>query len=171
LSILDIGTGSGCIAIALKHNLHSSNVWAIDISEEALSLARQNSIINKLDINFVKADILQTNSISFDNRLLDIIVSNPPYVLPSQKAQMFPNVLQYEPHIALFAPENDPFIYYKCISDFANRYLKKGGKLFFEINELYPQEIAEILLQAGLGNVSTQADINGKWRIVHGTKK
>ncbi|HLP05824.1 MAG TPA: peptide chain release factor N(5)-glutamine methyltransferase, partial [Paludibacter sp.] len=131
LDILDIGTGSGCIAISLKHEFPHSEVDAFDISEKALETARRNALNLHLDVQFSEFDIL--NAPETDKKW-DIIASNPPYVLDSEKEQMLPNVLEHEPHLALFVPDNDPLVFYREIAGFAKKHLRPGGKLYFEIN-------------------------------------
>ena len=185
LSFIDIGTGSGCIAISLKANFPNSEVWAVDISEPALSVAKRNAAKNNVEINFIKLDVLNNDMMSYDFTTedrntkafdevylqqhfgkFDIIVSNPPYVTPSEKSQMQPNVLDYEPHNALFTPDDDPLIFFKHIAAFGIKKLKDNGKIFFEINEQYHAEVADILKQNGFSDISLRKDINGKWRMI-----
>ena len=166
LSVADIGTGSGCIAVALKSNFPNAQVWAVDISEQALEVAQQNALKNDVELNFLKADILKDRMMSFEPNSLDLVVSNPPYVTPAEKKRMSENVLENEPHIALFTPKNDPLIFFKLISSFALNCLKNHGKIFFEINEKYPGEVADILKQNGFSDISIRKDINGKWRMI-----
>ena len=166
LSIIDIGTGSGCIAVSLKANFPNSEVWAVDVSEPALSVAKRNAAKNNVEINFIKQDILNEELNYTDCDYFDIIVSNPPYVTPSEKAQMQLNVLEYEPHCALFTPENDPLIFFKRLAAFGIKKLKKSGRIFFEINEAYHEEVADILKQHGFSDISLRKDINGKWRMI-----
>ena len=168
LTIVDIGAGSGCIAVALKVNFPNATAWAVDVSEKALSVAQRNAEKNNVEINCLKKDALKDGMMGFEANSIDIIVSNPPYVTPSEKQYMMPNVLDYEPHCALFVPENDPLIFYKHIAAFGKESLKKGGKIFFEINEAYPEEVAEILKQQGFSDVAPRKDINDKWRMVAG---
>ena len=170
LSIVDIGTGSGCIAISLKTNFNRANVWAIDISEPALTVARRNAEKNGTVINFLLKDVLNDGMMGFERSSIDVIVSNPPYVTPSEKSYMLPNVLDYEPHCALFTPENDPLIYYKCIASFGKKCLKVGGKIFFEINEAYLDKMAEVLNEHGYSKITPRKDINDKWRMILGYK-
>lgn len=166
-SILDIGTGSGCIAIALKKNIPWANVYAMDISAEALKIAIENAQLNNVDIDFIKHDIL---SPSLVEQSFDIIVSNPPYVRESEKQQMKANVLKYEPHTALFVADEEPFVFYDAIADFALKYLKKGGKLYFEINEYLGDELVKLIEGKGFKNVGVLKDLNGKNRILRITK-
>ncbi len=163
LSIIDIGTGSGCIPIALARNLPGSDISAIDISEKALNVARKNAIENNVNVRFLQTDILKgslSKEFSFD-----VIVSNPPYVTAEQKANMSSNVLDYEPHIALFAPEQNPFVFYEAIAEIAQSHLKPQGALYFEINEALPYETAESINKYGF-NTELKQDINGKYRMI-----
>lgn len=169
LNILDIGTGSGCIAISLKKNLPGSNVSAIDISPEALNTAKENARLNEADINFIEADILNINS-EIGGQKFRIIISNPPYVTLDDKKQMHTNVTDFEPHTALFVPENDPLIFYKAIADFAAKSLQQGGLLFLEINESYGPETVELLESKGFKNVALRKDMSDRHRMVKATK-
>jgi len=166
--ILDIGTGSGCIAIALAKNLPEAEVYALDISEEALEVAKQNAHLNKVNIRFFRYDILS----SFDDETsifpFDLIVSNPPYVMPSEKRAMSPNVLAHEPHQALFTPEGRPLLFYERIADLGKTFLKPEGRIFFEINPLAGEAVAEMLRKKGYRNVETAQDITGKERMASG---
>ncbi|MBI3503015.1 MAG: peptide chain release factor N(5)-glutamine methyltransferase [Bacteroidetes bacterium] len=166
MNILDIGTGSGCIAIALKKNLPEATVSAFDISDEALLVAKQNSILNHTLINFLQGDILKLNN-SFTHQLnnFDIIVSNPPYVQQSEKSSMSKNVLNYEPHLALFVDDTNPLLFYNSIADFALQNLSQSGKLYFEINEAMGNEIKKLLENKGFKNVEIKKDMSGKDRI------
>jgi release factor glutamine methyltransferase len=169
INILDIGTGSGCIAITLAANLRMAKVQAYDISEKALEIAQKNASINKLGVDFLKIDILKHQQIT-ENQKLDIIVSNPPYVLEKEKEQMAKNVLDYEPELALFVEDNDPLLFYKAITNYANLNLKKEGKLYFEINEAYGNEIKNLLQENGFKNVELRKDLNGKDRMICGSE-
>ena len=160
-SVLDIGTGSGCISIALaKHS--KATISAIDISEMALKVAKENAAINKVKIDFIQQDVLQTHSL----QKVDVIISNPPYVLESEKKKMKTNVLQYEPHLALFTPDKDPLLFYKKIGSLASKSLNCGGKLFFEINEQYGTEISRMLSKIGFVDIALKKDINDKNRMI-----
>lgn len=163
LSILDIGTGSGCIAIALAKHLKGSSIHAWDISAEAIDIARLNSKKNGVDIQFRNIDIL--SDYPTDSKF-DIIVSNPPYVLESEKANMDSNVLNYEPHTALFVPDNKALLFYERIADVANNLLKSGGKLYFEINQAKGKETIEMLNQKGYLNTVLYKDMSGLDRMV-----
>ena len=162
--VLDIGTGSGCIAIAIKSRLKNAEVSGIDISVEALETARLNAIENGLEINFYPTDIFNMNN--FEGEKFDVIVSNPPYIRESEKVLMHSNVLNYEPEIALFVSDNDPLKYYRAIAIFAKRSLHENGKLFFEINENFKSEMVELLSDIGFNNIEIRKDINGKNRMV-----
>ncbi len=167
--ILDIGTGSGCVAISLKKNLPGAQVSAIDISPEALQTAKQNAELNEVDVNFIEADILNlTSAIDIPNS--EIIISNPPYVTLADKKQMHANVTDFEPHTALFVQEDDPLIFYKAIANFSFNNLTKGGLLFFEINENYGREIVELLENSGFKNVELRKDMSGKDRMIKAQK-
>ena len=161
-SLLDVGTGSGCIAISLANRLPGWKVQGWDISEGALEVARENSRINGTEVEFRKADILKAEP---DCRL-DVIVSNPPYVMESEKAQMEDTVLDYEPHLALFVSDSDPLLFYKAIAEFGHRALNTGGRLYFEINPLLVEEMKDMLMGAGYRDVQVRNDIFGKPRMI-----
>jgi release factor glutamine methyltransferase len=166
LTILDIGTGSGCIAISLKHYLQFANVCAVDISDEAIFVATQNAVKNKVEVTFLKVDILnplQWNLLS----KADIIISNPPYVTQSEKQFILPNVIDYEPHTALFVPDDDPLVFYRVIMQFATNNLHPKGELYFEINEKFGNELRELAIQQGFRDVNIIFDIQGKSRFLH----
>jgi release factor glutamine methyltransferase len=163
LSILDIGTGSGCIAISLKHFFPNSMVDAFDISEPALEIAKSNANSNKLDVHFEKVDML--NVPDFEKKW-DIIVSNPPYVLENEKSEILPNVLENEPHLALFVPDNDPLLFYRHIAVFAQKHLNKNGKLYFEINREFGNECFNLVVEMGFKNVELRKDISENDRII-----
>ena len=167
LRVIDIGTGSGCIPISLKSALPFAEVSTIDISHAAIDLASKNAAFNHTEINFIEADILQE---SFVLPASDVIVSNPPYVLESEKKDMHKNVLDYEPGLALFVPDLDPLTFYKAITLKAAYSLAKEGRLYFEINERFGRETAA-LLETDFKNIRIIQDINGKDRIVSGEKK
>ena len=165
-SALDIGTGSGCIAIALA-KYSNADVSAIDISEQALKVAKENEILNSVQVNWSQQDILEVKSLA----KVDLFVSNPPYVLNSEKERMQKNILEYEPHLALFVPDNDPLIFYKKIADIATESLTAGGKLFFEINEYFANELIAILTQIGFVDIQLKKDINDRDRMIKATWK
>lgn len=169
LSILDIGTGSGCIPVYLAKNFPDCNYYAVDISDAALATARSNAERHGCNIHFIKADILNCKDGSELYSLkVDIIVSNPPYVLESEKALMQPNVLDYEPDTALFVPDDDPLKFYCAISNFAAGHLNNGGKLYFEINEKFGAETAQLMRSCGFQEVEVVQDLFGKDRFVVG---
>ena len=168
-NILDIGTGSGCIAIALKKKLPDANISAFDISEEALLVAKGNSILNKTKINFLQGDIL--NTFPSGKGFFDIMVSNPPYVRLSEKATMDRNVVEHEPHLALFVNNNDPLLFYTAIADFALLHLTSQGKLYFEINEALGSDVKKMLEEKGFKNVEVRKDMSGKDRIAVGSRQ
>jgi len=164
-SILDIGTGSGCIPITLALEIPGAKVSAIDISPEAIAVARENATLLKAMVDFQQVDILN-QSIPYQD--LDIIVSNPPYVRESEKEAMHINVLDHEPHLALFVQDNDPLIFYREIAQKAKISLKIGGKLYFEINEAFAVEMEDLLINLGYLEVRSLQDLNGKKRITVG---
>jgi release factor glutamine methyltransferase len=170
LSVLDIGTGSGCIAISLKKNLKYANVSAIDISANALAIAKQNAIINEADVIFIEHDILSADYLKIASLKPDIIVSNPPYVTLQDKTQMHVNVNNFEPHTALFVPENDPLIFYRAIADFAAAHLNVNGLLFFEINENFGKQTVELLQYKGFMSIELRQDMSGRDRMVKAVK-
>lgn len=161
--ILDIGTGSGCIAISMAKNLDNKNVLAIDISEKALVLARKNAIENKVKLHFIQADILKPIDLGIK---LDVIVSNPPYVRELEKKEMKNNVLKYEPDIALFVKDEDPLLFYDKISDLAVQNLNTNGKLYFEINQFLSKDVKTLLKEKGFNNIQIRKDMFGKDRMV-----
>lgn len=162
-TVLDICTGSGCIAIGLAKQLSTAKVDAIDISCSAIDLAKENANINKAPIDFYQADILSTDSLS---QKYDIIVSNPPYITISEKTDMMPNVLDYEPDLALFVDNENPIVFYKKIADLATTYLKEGGMLFFEINRKFGNEIVSLLACKGFRDIVLKKDISGNDRFI-----
>jgi len=170
LSIIDVGTGSGCIAVALAANFPNANVWAVDISDAALAVAQQNAMNNNVAVKFFREDVLKDTLMGFEPGSLDVVASNPPYVTPSEKQKMQPNVLEYEPHTALFTPGDDPLIFHKRIAEFGVNTLKKRGKIFFETNEAFSEKVADILKQYGYSDIVSRMDINGKWRMVSAQK-
>lgn len=163
--ILDIGTGSGCIPIAIKKHLKEAEVWAVDISSEALEVAAKNAENENCVINFVEADILNVDD-SLSLQKFDVIVSNPPYITPSEKAEMAAHVLKHEPHIALFIPEDKPLLFYEAISVFAKERLSEKGKLYFEINRRFGKELQAMLEELGFVDVKIHLDIYGADRMV-----
>ena len=166
LRILDIGTGSGCIAISLAKKMPFATVCAIDISEGALFTAKENAIRNQVEIQFYRQDILAKLPDYISDRKFDIIVSNPPYVTPKEKSAIHDNVLKYEPHAALFVPQDNPLLFYERIANTGHSLLNKSGFLYFEINPLYGQEICQMLQTKGYLDVKLHPDISGKDRII-----
>lgn len=162
--ILDIGTGSGCIALALKATLKNAEVSGIDISEEALQTARENARNNNLDVRFAKSDILDWNTEVWGE--LDVVVSNPPYVRESEKQLMQKNVLDFEPTGALFVSDDDPLVFYRAIAQFAQTQLRKGGYLFLEINEYLGAEMIELMEENAFRNIELRMDLMGKNRML-----
>ncbi|MBQ6192573.1 MAG: peptide chain release factor N(5)-glutamine methyltransferase [Bacteroidaceae bacterium] len=152
-TVLDIGTGSGCIAITLA--LAGYKVTALDVSDEALAVAKQNAERLGAEVEFVKADIIQCSIFNFQ---WSAIVSNPPYICESEAAAMDANVLDHEPHLALFVPDDDPLLFYKAISEFGQEYLADSGLLFFEVNRAYAEQVAELLLQKGYEDAKVVKD-------------
>ncbi|HVV54318.1 MAG TPA: peptide chain release factor N(5)-glutamine methyltransferase [Mucilaginibacter sp.] len=171
-NILDIGTGSGCIAVSLKKNLPETSVSAIDVSPEALQTAQENAELNKAEVNFIKADILNIASSNpgLQTSGFNIIVSNPPYVTTEDRSHMHINVTEFEPHTALFVPEDDPLIFYRSIADFAFKNLVNVGLLFFEINESYGEQIVELLVNKRFINIELRKDISDKNRMIKAVK-
>ncbi|HTK20556.1 MAG TPA: HemK/PrmC family methyltransferase, partial [Mucilaginibacter sp.] len=167
---LDIGTGSGCIPISLKKNLPGAQVSAIDISAEALQTAKENAELNKVEVNFIENDILNPTHYSPLSIHYSLIVSNPPYVTLEDKKLMHTNVTDFEPHTALFVPQDDPLIFYKAIADFASTHLEKAGLLFFEINESYGKQIVELLNNKQFTNIELIKDMSGKDRMIKAAK-
>jgi release factor glutamine methyltransferase len=166
LRILDIGTGSGCIPITLALEIKDSEVFGLDISEKALSVASKNAISLGAEVVFQKCDILNKEIPFMD---LDIIVSNPPYVRKSEKEMMHDNVLKHEPHLALFVDNDDPLLFYKQIAKKAIKVLRPHGRIYFEINEALGNETADILTEYGYTEVKLLEDLNGKKRMVRAT--
>ena len=163
LRILDIGTGSGCIAISLAKNLPNAKVYALDISKKALQIAQQNAVDNKVDIVFLEADILSMEG--FKDKF-DVIVSNPPYVRELEKKEMKNNVLEHEPGLALFVSDGDPLIFYKKITLFALNHLKTSGMLFFEINQYLGEEMKQLLEAGNFSEIELRKDMFGNNRML-----
>ena len=161
--ILDIGTGSGCIAISLAKLLGQAEVEAWDVSEGALQVARRNAERNQVDVLFRKMDVLGDVP---EGMLYDVIVSNPPYIAEKEKPQMEHNVLDWEPSIALFVPDEDPLLFYRRIAQLGGSMLKKGGSLYYEINQAYGQETMEMLASMGYQSIELRKDAWGNDRMV-----
>ncbi len=164
VTILDIGTGSGAIAIALAKSIERAQVTACDISREALAIAQQNAYSQNVDIHFIEADILNWENYKFDQ--YDIIVSNPPYITESEKQELDRRVLEHEPHSALFVPDSNPLLFYRKIAEFGTTHLEKNGELWFEINRAYGQECCNMLQELGYCEIELHKDIFKNDRIV-----
>lgn len=162
LDVLDIGTGSGCIPISLKKNLPAFNFTGWDVSVEALEIARRNTELNNVSVEFEEVNVLE----NIPNGKYDIIVSNPPYILEKEKADIDNNVLKYEPHLALFVPNNKALLFYERIADIGKSLLRENGKLYFEINSAKGVETVNMLKEKGYINISLIKDISGNDRIV-----
>jgi release factor glutamine methyltransferase len=167
-NIIDIGTGSGCIAIALAANLPGSSVTGADVSEDALRIAQENAVLNFVNVSFIKYDIFSNDLERFEKA--DIIVSNPPYVRFSEKQYMNKNVLDFEPHLALFVDDSNPLIYYRAILEFAEKILVPRGKVYFEINEAMGNAAVQLLVSHGYSEIKIVEDLNCKDRIIKGKK-
>ncbi|MFQ3332788.1 MAG: release factor glutamine methyltransferase [Thalassomonas sp.] len=165
-SLLDIGTGTGCIPISITKNKNVQST-AIDISENALLLAKENARINRVEVNFLKQDIFITTTLP----KVDLIVSNPPYILDEEKELMLDNVMDNEPHLALFVPDNNPLLFYKKIAELAFVNLPENGLLFFEINEQFGNETIDMLTKIGFVDIELKKDINDKDRMLKAIKK
>jgi release factor glutamine methyltransferase len=171
LRILDLCTGTGCIAIALKKSIVNSKVEALDNFDETIQLAEQNCRLNKVDVEIKKIDVLSEKEMKqFEENVYDIWVSNPPYIPEIDKKKMEVNVLDFEPHEALFVPDSDPLLFYRCISEQAIISLKQNGWLFFEIHENFGKEMIALLTKYNFKNISLIFDMQGKNRIVCGQK-
>lgn len=166
--ILDIGTGSGCIAISLQKFGNQIDADAMDVSEEALIMARENAVINIATVNFIAADILKAvcDPAGIRTPRYNVIVSNPPYITDDERLEMHQNVLDYEPHLALFVTNDNPLIFYKAIADYALQNLEPGGYLYFEINEYLGKQMIEMLLSKGLTDIILKKDMQGKDRMI-----
>jgi release factor glutamine methyltransferase len=165
--ILDIGTGSGCIAIALAKNLPNAQVFAIDVSEKALATAKRNAEQNDVNITFIQKNILEVSDLE---QQFDIIVSNPPYVRNLEKAEIKRNVLEHEPHLALFVDDHNALIFYRKIGELAQKNLSEKGGLYFEINQYLGKEMMELLENLGFQNVELKKDIYGNDRMIRSGK-
>ena len=167
LKILDIGTGSGCIPVSLTKQLPFAEISAIDISNDALTVAKKNAVLNNVDIHFILQDILKT--VALDQHY-DIIISNPPYVRELEKKELKNNVLKNEPHVALFVENDNPLIFYSKIAELAKKYLNKNGLLFFEINQYLGTETIDLVNKKGLKNIQLKKDMFGNDRIIVASK-
>lgn len=173
LTILDIGTGSGCIPISLKKEIPNAEVFTIDVSEKAIETAKKNAIDNEADVNFIHQNILEVESLeklqAINSKLptkFDIIISNPPYVRNLEKQEIKKNVLEYEPHLALFVEDTDALLFYRKIAQLALTSLAPNGKLFFEINQYLGKETVELLENLGFKNIELRKDFVGNDRMV-----
>ena len=167
LSILDIGTGSGCIACTLAAEIPEADVTAWDISETALAIARENAKRTNVHVSFRQVDALQLPATPVPPAThYDLIVSNPPYICERERTAMAPNVLDHEPPLALFVPDDDPLLFYRAIADYARKSLKPGGSLFFETNPLYTQELQALLRAMSYHTIETRNDQFGKPRMI-----
>ncbi len=177
--ILDIGTGSGCIAITLAAEMPDAQVSAWDISEQALAVARKNADSIGVKVNFEQVDVLNLSSASQSplsigrgggGEAFTHIVSNPPYICDNEKIAMKPHVLEHEPHVALFVPDDDPLLFYRAIADFAIQSLEPDGWLYFEVNPLYIKELKTMLAEKGFENIEVKIDLFGKERMIRAKK-
>ncbi|CAG5077761.1 peptide chain release factor N(5)-glutamine methyltransferase [Parvicella tangerina] len=170
-TVIDIGTGTGCIPIAINHQLPNTQVFATDISEEALKIATENSRNSTTKISFARHDILHQNDLpeSFPEQF-DVMISNPPYVKKIEQLNMQKSVLNYEPHLALFVDDDDPLVFYHAIAQLAANKLKKGGTLYFEINQYLGLETKQLVEGMGFTNVTIVKDINSNDRILYAEK-
>lgn len=164
LSVLDIGTGSGCIAVTLAAELAEARVRAWDISEEALQVARENARRNGVSVSFEHHDALHATTTA--QPTTDLIVSNPPYICNRERTAMEANVLEHEPHTALFVPDDDPLLFYRAIAQYGREALKPGGRLYFEINPMYRDPLDEMLRRMSYHDIATRADQYGKQRMI-----
>ncbi|WP_296313899.1 peptide chain release factor N(5)-glutamine methyltransferase [Winogradskyella sp. UBA3174] len=173
IKVLDIGTGSGCIAISLAKKSPNTSVFALDVSKEAIEIAKQNAKLNNVEITFIEADILSetTWDLEFKDLEFDIIVSNPPYVRDLEKEEINPNVLNNEPHLALFVKDENPLLFYRAITSFAKNNLKQNGQLYFEINQYLGEETKQVLIDANFMDIELLKDLNGNDRMLKGIKK
>ena len=173
INVLDIGTGTGCIPITLKTNLPQANVSAIDVSEMALEVAKRNAELKKVEVNFIQANILEVEDVSKIQTSIsqlptnfDIIVSNPPYVRNLEKQEIKKNVLDYEPHLALFVEDTDALLFYRKIAQLSIKNLSPNGLLFFEINQYLGKETVELLENLGFKNIELKKDMFGNDRMI-----
>lgn len=171
LNILDISTGSGCIPISIKKNISAANVYGLDVSIAALEIAGHNAVANKVDVNLFKADVLAENVAEIilnqtKNQKIDVLISNPPYVLQSEKDGLEPRVKNYEPHLALFVADNDPILFYRKIAQLAKNILTTNGNLYFECHTLYAEAVYQLLTEMKFNEVNLLKDMAGMTRFV-----
>ena len=170
-SIIDVCSGSGCIALGLKSHFPKANVFGVDLSQDANNLAQSNAIRNNLSVDFYKADALNLNSEFWEKvDSVDVIVSNPPYITQNEKAFMNPNVLDYEPHLALFVPNDSPIIFYERIARLALQKLNQNGFLFYELNPDFADQVIEMLKILDFSNIELKNDLQGKKRVLKAQK-
>lgn len=167
VSLLDVGTGSGCIPVSLARKLPNARVKACDVSQDALEVASHNASNHQVEVEFFRCDVLRDDPPLRD---LDVVVSNPPYVMEKEKGLMLPNVLEHEPSVALFVSNEDPLIFYRAIASKAKHWLKPGGFLFFEINENLGKETVECIEKEGFKEVELKCDLNGRRRMIRAMK-
>lgn len=167
IKILDIGTGSGCIAVSLAKNIPNAQLFAIDVSKKALATAQKNAEINAVEVTLIERNILETEDLE---QQFDIIVSNPPYVRELEKEEIKKNVLDNEPHLALFVKDNDALVFYNKIAELAQKNLSHNGELFFEINQYLGNEMMELLEKMEFKNIELRKDIYGNDRMIRGTR-
>lgn len=168
LNVLDVCTGSGCIAVALANTLPFAKVTGTDISDPALAVARENASLRKLKVGFMHSDAL--GQFPFDDGSMDIVVSNPPYITESEKKEMEPNVLDHEPGLALFVSDSDPLRFYTAISREGFRVTRPGGKIYFEINHLFARQVSRMMTETGWDDVQILPDMHGKQRFAKGIR-
>jgi len=166
--ILDVGTGSGCIAVALKKELADAEIFAIDVSDDALSVAKQNAQDQNTAINFLQLDFLNEDDWP-SLPSFDIIISNPPYIPENEKSKLAKNVVNHEPHLALFVDDNDPFIFYKKIASFAEKHLNENGKIFVEVHEDYAKQVQQIFAEKNF-TTEIKKDIYGRERMIKASR-
>lgn len=167
ISLLDIGTGTGCIPITLKKKLPKATVFALDVSEKALEVATKNASMNQVDVTFLQNDILATTMLE---QQFDVIVSNPPYVRELEKKEINTNVLKFEPHLALFVADNDALLFYRKIAQLAQEYLQPNGQLFFEINQYLGTEMIALVASYGFTEIELRQDVYGNDRMLRAVK-
>jgi release factor glutamine methyltransferase len=168
--LLDIGTGSGCIAITLKKEVPDTSVFAMDVSEDALQIATQNAVANNAEIKFINADICDCHGL-FDNNQLDVIVSNPPYIPLKEKSVLSKQVADYEPASALFVNSEDPLLFYNCILHFAENSLKNNGLIFFEVHQDFAIHVSQLFSESNYKDITLRKDLSGNDRIVSARKQ
>lgn len=167
LEVLDIGTGTGCIPIILSHHMNQSKCTAWDVSEDALEIAKRNAEESKVDITFEKKNILTYKN---DERIWDVIVSNPPYIPKSEISVMDQSTIEYEPNLALYVEDNDPLLFYRIITRFAYQHLKDEGYLYFECNEFNAIEVGKLINESNFKRVIIKKDLQGKDRMIKAIK-